>query len=192
MEVSQYVLIYGFSGITVQWDGHNGVYVRMAGEFRNNTCGLCGNFNGNPDDDFTTLGGSLVSSPSAFGNSYKMTRLTEVCSDVTEQQEVFPCNRLTAQDKISVGELCNVIYAPDFSPCHAVVSPDLFVRMCEEDVCSCNFTSDPSCPCDALTQYSRACARNGITLNWRKPQFCSKFKNETFRKRIVLDFIVQL
>lgn len=46
MEVSQYILVYGFSGITVLWDGHNGVYVRMAKEFQNNTCGLCGNFNG--------------------------------------------------------------------------------------------------------------------------------------------------
>ena len=105
-----------------------------------------------------------------------MTMVNEVCPDVTEEEEAFPCTRLSVEDKTSVGEICNVMYAPDFSPCHSVVPPDLFVRMCEEDVCTCNFSSDARCACDSLTQYSRACLRNGVVLNWRKPEFCGKFE----------------
>ena len=36
----------------MKFDGERSVYVQLAEDYRNNTCGLCGNFNGDPIDDF--------------------------------------------------------------------------------------------------------------------------------------------
>ena len=46
--------------------------------FIGKTCGLCGNFNDNQDDDFTTPELDVVVSPETFGDSWK---LTPTCLD---------------------------------------------------------------------------------------------------------------
>ena len=54
-------------GLEVYWDGGDEVEVVLPKEYHGNTCGLCGNFNGDVEDDWT-LGehcdkkGQLVSS----------------------------------------------------------------------------------------------------------------------------------
>ena len=35
------------------------------------TCGLCGDYDGNPNDDFTKPDGSLVTNVNDFGNSWQ-------------------------------------------------------------------------------------------------------------------------
>lgn len=35
------------------WDGDEAVEIYTPGQFMGRTCGFCGNFNGNPDDDLT-------------------------------------------------------------------------------------------------------------------------------------------
>ena len=49
-----YVVVEGWAGLKVRWDGHDGVYVEMTKKYKDITCGLCGNFNGNKDDDMMT------------------------------------------------------------------------------------------------------------------------------------------
>ena len=71
-QVGKYVRVYGYSGMLVTWDGHDGVYIRMPRNHRNKTCGLCGNYNQIPDDDFLTLIGQRVTSVARFANSWKM------------------------------------------------------------------------------------------------------------------------
>ena len=93
--LSNYVIVYGYSGVTVQWDGHSSVYVHMANEYKGKTCGLCGNFNGNPDDDFRALDGTTTTSVTRFANSFKMTQVNEVCANVLEEDEQFPCHTLS-------------------------------------------------------------------------------------------------
>ena len=43
-----------YTGLKIAWDGQTSVYVEMSTLAAGKTCGLCGNFNGNPDDDFMT------------------------------------------------------------------------------------------------------------------------------------------
>ena len=90
--------MYGFSGLTIQWDGHNGVYVHIAKEYRGKTCGLCGNYKGDPKDDFVSLAGNQLSTVNSFGNSYKMTGFGEECQDVPEHQDSFPCAKLSQEE----------------------------------------------------------------------------------------------
>ena len=50
------------------------------------TCGLCGNFNGNQNDDFTTPSHDVGVSAIAFGDSYKV---DTACEDTKEKKH--PC-----------------------------------------------------------------------------------------------------
>ena len=167
-EVGRYIVVYGFSGLTIQWDGHNGIYVHMSNEYRGKTCGLCGNYNSDPKDDFISLAGNLVSTVNSFGNSYKMTAIGETCDDVPEHQDNFPCAKLSTEEYTKIRLTCATLLQAPFIPCHPVVDPALFMKMCEEDACTYfNYTSTNATSCDAFTQYSRACSRNEIELSWR-------------------------
>ena len=55
------------------WDGKDSVYAHVSAKHRNMTCGLCGNYNGFPDDDVMTYSRQQVSSIAKFGNSWRMT-----------------------------------------------------------------------------------------------------------------------
>ena len=52
--MTSYVVVEGWADLRVRWDGHDGVYVEMGDKYKGITCGLCGNHNGNKDDDFMT------------------------------------------------------------------------------------------------------------------------------------------
>lgn len=54
-QISQYVLVTQQLGFTLAWDGRSGsVYVKLSPEFVGRTCGLCGNFNADIQDDLKT------------------------------------------------------------------------------------------------------------------------------------------
>ena len=46
-------------GLEVVWDGDSYTEVHAPISYRNKTCGFCGNFNGDPDDDFQTPQGEV-------------------------------------------------------------------------------------------------------------------------------------
>ena len=94
-KVSQYVITYGYNGISVLWDGTDVVYVHVSANQRNTTCGLCGNYNGFPVDDVTTYGGQQVSSIAKFGNSWRMTDVNGLCPNVREEETKSPCSLVT-------------------------------------------------------------------------------------------------
>ena len=94
-KVSNYVITYGYNGISVLWDGIDAVYVHVSASHRNRTCGLCGNYNGCPDDDVMTYGGQQVSSIAKFGNSWRMTDVNDFCPNVREEETRSPCNFVT-------------------------------------------------------------------------------------------------
>lgn len=53
--ISQYILITQHHGFTLAWEGNNGsVYIKMSPEYVGRTCGLCGNFNADVQDDLKT------------------------------------------------------------------------------------------------------------------------------------------
>ena len=170
-KVSTYILVYGQLDLDIKWDGNSGVYIRVGPEYRNKTCGLCGNYNGIPDDDFR-------SSVAVFGNSFKRPQVNQFCRNVRDEETRFPCSQLSEQQMNKVREICEVLNDYPFTLCHPFLNPKHFIKMCEEDVCSCNYTSDANCVCDSLTQYERACAREGIAIMWREPDFCCKYSHE--------------
>ena len=56
--------------MNILWDGASYVEVEVSKEWKNKTCGLCGNFNGSPDDDLTTRQGKKVKQKCLNFNSF--------------------------------------------------------------------------------------------------------------------------
>lgn len=64
------------------------VYLHLAAHLRGKVGGLCGNFDGDAENDFTTRQGIVESTAELFGNSWKV---SPSCPDVANQDLRNPC-----------------------------------------------------------------------------------------------------
>ncbi|XP_039268050.2 mucin-5B-like isoform X2 [Styela clava] len=152
-------------GFDLEWDGKMRVYIRLSSEWRNKVCGMCGNFNSKSTDDWATPQGSVVTSVTTFGNSWK---INQECPDALP---VLPDSCKLSKELETYSEaMCAVIKEKQFSACHSVVDWNLFYYNCRNDVCSCGTTQ--WCACDAVADYARECSKKGVIVQWRNESYC--------------------
>lgn len=163
------VLLTTEIGLQVFWNGDSHAEVRIPGSFKRKLCGLCGNFNGFPQDDLRTSFGQITNSPAVFGNSWKSTvQLSETCQDA---RDTDPCQSAGYRVRKIATTRCAIIKSSAFTRCHRVVSPEPYFSSCVYDMCVC--LDDPKCLCDILESYAHECARAGVKLEWRSRNLCA-------------------
>ncbi|XP_078275996.1 mucin-6-like [Rhinoraja longicauda] len=164
--VGLYLVITFPNGITVIWDKRTRFSITLDPRWKNKVCGLCGNFNENIEDDLTTKGNSLVTSFTAFGNSWKS---IQSCSNTVN--EIYPCDNnpycLTWAQK-----RCSIITGPVFQACHKMVNPILFYDACVQEACACDMEGKYQGLCTAIAVYAEACNKAEVCIRWRTPEFC--------------------
>ena len=174
--VSNYVIVAGFQGLTVYWDGHTGVSIKMEPKFANKTCGMCGNYNGNPGDDLRLPNGKMSTSVAQFGNNWKKTLVGETCPNVFDKDIDGDYDKVNATTKEKIDFLCERLWRKtEFKVCHGSVDPAPYIKQCKNDVAACKLSRHIECVCDSFTQYSRACTRKNIVLDWRSAAICRKY-----------------
>eukprot|EP00795_Rhopilema_esculentum_P014538 gene14538-5605_t len=171
-QIGKYVLFHGWSNVIVKWDGFAGIYIQFPKSMRNKTCGLCGDFDNSPYDDYVTKEGALTSSTAKFINSWKMEGVTEHCRNVYDSELNSVYEQLSQSKKTEIDIICNKLNSDVFRPCHGRIDTAQFLTQCREDVASCTDAQSLNCACDAFTQYSRSCASINVVLNWRSPNLC--------------------
>ncbi|XP_068168133.1 von Willebrand factor [Antennarius striatus] len=149
----------------LDWDGRGRVLLKLGPRWAGQTCGLCGNYNGNQGDDFLSGSGLVEAEPQAFGQSW---RINGDCES-SHKHEADPC-AINPKRVHFAEEACSVIMTDVFSPCHFMVNPGPFQRFCRYDVCAC--VDGEECLCSALSAYAAACAARGVLLRWRSPSLC--------------------
>lgn len=78
---TDYVSVTGMRGLTILWNGFS-LDVQLLPSFANKTCGMCGNYNGSPKDDFIyNEDGDLAATPDQLGRHWKRLEYGERCSD---------------------------------------------------------------------------------------------------------------
>ncbi|XP_072039429.1 kielin/chordin-like protein [Amphiura filiformis] len=98
-------------GLEVSWNGVYNVDVCLPAEYQGKTCGLCGNYNNNPNDDNSNPEGQLLSNDNEFGNSW-MTNPGECIEEPSTPYR--PCDD---EDKLNQAiALCGIITGPN-RPC---------------------------------------------------------------------------
>ncbi|XP_054999821.1 mucin-5B [Sorex araneus] len=145
--------------LTFMWNGGDSALLELDPKYTNQTCGLCGDFNGLPvATEFYAHNARLT--PLQFGNLQKMDGPTEQCQDPLPS---------AADNCTDEEDICRrTLLSAAFSPCHALVDPEAYVAACIQDLCRC-----PTCPCATFAEYSRQCAHaGGQPQNWRRPDLC--------------------
>lgn len=153
--------------LVIIWDGLNKVDIRFpVQKFKGLTKGLCGNFNDNSADELTDYSGKHQPDINKFADSYNDDR--EKCQN---DQYTEPACFLQ----------CTEFDGPEFTPCHSVVDKEFFKALCKKDKCaypgsdSASEANRRAVVCAMLDVYSRQCALNNVTLNWRRQDFCRKY-----------------
>ncbi|KAJ7329598.1 hypothetical protein JRQ81_015772, partial [Phrynocephalus forsythii] len=146
----------GSDGITLIWDKNTRVSIIVDPNWTGELCGLCGNHNGNLQDDFTTRLGSLAVGPVEFGNSWKT---SPTCSD--RVAESFPCDA-NAYCRDWAMRKCEIIRDFRFRACHSRVDPTPYHKACIEEACACSMEGEYLGFCTAVAMYAEACSAVGV------------------------------
>ncbi|XP_010783151.1 von Willebrand factor isoform X2 [Notothenia coriiceps] len=152
--------------ISLSWDKGTRLLVHISATYRDRVCGLCGNFDGNVNNDLVSSNNQLEVDPSHFGNSWKV---VPSCADVT--QIPLPCSDNIVK-LITVEQSCRVITGPPFKECNSQVDAEPYVEMCVEAACSCPSVGDCACFCDVIAAYAQACSERGVSVRWRSNDLC--------------------
>ncbi|XP_053545257.1 mucin-5AC-like [Bombina bombina] len=164
-----YLVIETKSGLLLLWDKKTSIFIKVSSEYKGKLCGLCGNYDGNRNNDFTTRGNAVVASTDEFGNSWKMSTNCPDAKDTKDPCIINPYRQSWAQKQ------CSIINSNVFSACHPYVDPLKYYEACVSDSCACNTGGDCECFCTAVAAYALACGDLGICISWRTPVICPLF-----------------
>nr|XP_025142812.1 mucin-5AC isoform X2 [Bubalus bubalis] len=151
-------------GLVLMWNQDDSLLLELDAKYTNQTCGLCGDFNGVPVyNEFFSHNVKLT--PTEFGNLQKMDGPMEQC------QDPVPEDAGTCQSDSGICE--EMLSSEPFSGCARLVNTSSYLEACRHDLCHCSLVNLTSCLCHTLAEYSRQCAHaGGLPLDWRGPQLC--------------------
>ncbi|XP_019375523.1 PREDICTED: otogelin [Gavialis gangeticus] len=135
------------------------LYLQADVQWKDDTVGLCGTFNGNMQDDFLSPAGVPESTPQLFGNSWKT---SSACALEHDNSQMDPCD-IHLQAASYAAEACSILTKELFAPCHSYLSPVSYFEQCRKDTCKCG----QICLCSALAHYTHQCRRYGVIIDFR-------------------------
>ncbi|XP_064145004.1 mucin-5AC [Loxodonta africana] len=164
-----YLVVDTDAGLVFQWDKKTSLFLKLSPEFKGKVCGLCGNFDGNAINDFTTRSQSVVGDVLEFGNSWKF---SPSCPDARAPRD--PCTA-NPYRKSWAQKQCSILHGATFAACHAHVETTKYYEACVSDACACDSGGDCECFCTAVAAYAQACQDAGVCVSWRSPDVCPLF-----------------
>ncbi|XP_068459808.1 mucin-2-like [Clinocottus analis] len=168
-KVGLYVVIESAIGLVVMWDGKTTVRIILEPQHSGEVCGLCGDFDDDGQNDFTTQGQLVVSNLFEFANSWKV---SSQCPDVDINSD--PC-AVRPKRHPWAKMMCSIITGNTFKECHDKVEPHQFYENCVKDSCACDTGGDCECLCSAVAAYAQACNAASVCVAWRTPEICPVF-----------------
>ncbi|KPP67350.1 zonadhesin-like [Scleropages formosus] len=163
----QYTVAADF-GVTVRYDGNHYMDIKVTSDYKNALCGLCGDYNGKPEDDFRTPEGQLVTSPNDFGHSWSS---DPNCNK--KPNDTIPECTESELDLFKSPAYCGILLdvKGPFAVCHPRVNPNNFFRDCLYDLCALDGAQTSLC--EALESYVNECQDRGVNVGpWRNTTFC--------------------
>ncbi|XP_075444784.1 SCO-spondin-like [Ascaphus truei] len=166
--VGLFTILISHMGLSVLWDGGTRVYVKLDPAFQGRVSGLCGNFDGDTENDFTSRQGMIEPTSDLFGNSWRMSLM---CPEVHSDDFEHPCtensHRVTWARK-----RCSIVLQPLFAPCHQDAPCQQYYDWCVYDACGCDSGGDCECLCTAIATYAEECNQRGVYIRWRTQDLC--------------------
>ncbi|XP_030071430.1 von Willebrand factor [Microcaecilia unicolor] len=173
----RYFILLLSKSVSVTWDRAMSVSVILKENYRDQVCGLCGNFDGIQNNDMIGSSNQLEVYPNDFGNSWKV---NSQCADATELA-VSVCNDNMKQ--MMVESACNILTGDLFQECAKLVNPEPYWQICTYDTCTCESVGDCACFCDSVAAFAHVCAQKGVTVHWRSSSLCPMSCEEKNKQR---------
>ncbi|XP_074398285.1 mucin-5AC [Zonotrichia albicollis] len=164
-----YLVVDTTVGLILMWDKKTSIFIKLSPSFQDQVCGLCGNYDGNGNNDFTTRSQSVVGNVLEFANSWKV---SSSCPNANRTQD--PCTA-NPYRKAWAQKQCSIITSEVFAKCHSQVEPNEYYQACVDDACACDTGGDCECFCTAVAAYAQACNELDICISWRTPSICPLF-----------------
>nr|XP_006815683.1 PREDICTED: zonadhesin-like [Saccoglossus kowalevskii] len=165
----RHILLETSFGFWVTWDFRHRTEMRAPPEYENNIGGMCGNCDGNPDNDYFSPDGSLAKSSKEYGNSWK-TSIS--CPDVYEEEQ--ECDN-DIQNLYTGSDQCGLIKdtTGPFAECIAELDSetvDGFFKDCIYDMC---YIGGNDTLCDSIESMYDECMYIGVQVStFRTTTFC--------------------
>lgn len=160
-------------GLLVTYDGQHYASVSVPGSYINATCGLCGNYNKDPEDDILRSDGRAATSVPELGESWQVPHPERRCSTGC-LENCSLCDPAT-EALYFTPEYCGFINKSGgpLWECGSVVDPTAFVHSCVYDLCSAR--DNGTGLCQAIQAYAAVCQALGISVGeWRSQTGCGE------------------
>uniref|UniRef100_A0A3P8ZHK1 VWFD domain-containing protein n=2 Tax=Esox lucius TaxID=8010 RepID=A0A3P8ZHK1_ESOLU len=167
--MGNYLVVEVKSGLILMWDKKTSLFIKLSPQYQGQVCGLCGNYDGNANNDLTTRAQATVVDPVEFGNSWKVSASCPSVLNVVHPCVSNPYRTSWAQKQ------CSIINSNVFAACQKQVDPSPYYDACVRDSCACDSGGDCECFCTAVAAYAKACNEAGTCVVWRTPQICPLF-----------------
>ncbi|XP_060137932.1 zonadhesin [Zootoca vivipara] len=174
-------------GLSVYFDGQDFGEIVLPSTYRNHVGGLCGNYDGQRNNEYMKPDRTWTRSLNTFGNSWEIMILgrgrepdshprirREEPSDEAESGFEITCSPEQLMNVNGTG-VCGALSDPQgpFSTCHGVLSPSPFQENCVYDLCA--LFGDTELLCQDYDAYAKLCQEEGVTLGpWREKTGCGK------------------
>lgn len=170
-------------GLRVAYNLLYNVRVTVPGNYYQQLCGLCGDYNGDPKDDFRKPDDSQASSPSEFGNSWEVKVPGSPCLPPPtckpgDEDCSLQCGP-ELQEKYQQEKFCGLLTSPTgpLAACHKLLDPQGPLKDCAFDLCVGG--GNQSILCSNIQAYVSACqAIGGHVEAWRTDSFCRECEAE--------------
>ncbi|XP_040464781.1 mucin-5AC-like [Falco naumanni] len=164
-----YLVVDTTVGLILMWDKKTSIFIKLSPSFQGHVCGLCGNYDGNGNNDFTTRSQSVVGNVLEFANSWKVSSSCPNANRTKDPCTANPYRKAWAQKQ------CSIITSEVFAKCHSEVEPNEYYQACVDDACACDTGGDCECFCTAVAAYAQVCNERDICISWRTPSICPLF-----------------
>ncbi|XP_072194944.1 mucin-2 [Excalfactoria chinensis] len=162
-----YTKVYAKLGLILIWNQEDALMVELDSKFGNQTCGLCGDYNGIPIyNEF--ISGVASYNSITYGNLQKISKPNDECEDPDETQALPSCSEHR-------DECEKLLTSSAFADCHSRLNLEMYIQACMQDKCACKGNEDSFCLCSTISEYSRQCSHaGGRPGEWRTENFCYK------------------
>ncbi|KAF7242406.1 IgGFc-binding protein [Varanus komodoensis] len=157
--------------LKVSFDWYSYARVILPSSYANAVCGLCGNANQDPSDDFIMKDGMRTTDEIQFAESWKVKEVPGCSAGCTTN-----CPLCSQEEKKSYesNSYCGILTKKDgpFKQCHKTVNAQFYFDSCVFD--TCQYKGHHDILCSSIAAYATTCQSRGIHIQpWRSSSFCS-------------------
>ncbi|XP_050525527.1 hemocytin [Daktulosphaira vitifoliae] len=150
------------ANVKIFWKPNGVLQVDAGIEIWNSTEGLCGNMDGNPENDL------MYKNVPDFASKWLVNGFNEVCERPIEEiidvtKEVFYKAEL----------FCSILKKETFKNCtNKQLNTEAYIEVCKMEYSHCILKNDENCGCNSIAIYVQDCFDDSRRILWRDERLC--------------------